>query len=353
MSPEEAILREVDPLEWAGGYLAAAYKRMTAIKDFRDVFIVADYMDALAILHEIDPPAYRRHCALLKPHSVHLSDLDRKTRERASERKKAQKEQQKAASGAAAKSRPALQPLAPPAPEPWDRPVDGLTLLDDLKSYIAKFFVLTEDKLIAITLWIVFSYLLDIAEYSPPLAITSATKRCGKTFLMELLSGLMPKPLETANLTPAVIFRVIEQEGCNLLIDEFDTIKKGSDKLEEIRGIVNSAWRRKSASVARVEEEGGQRIVKRFSTWAAYVVAAIGKLPDTMADRSIEIVMKRKSPKVKVERLIRRNVWAYQTAAELSRKIQRWANDHRGALHPPYRRCQTLTIARPTTGNCC
>src|ERR1700721_1504619 len=51
-----------------------------------------------------------------------------------------------------------------------------------------------------------------------------------------------------------------------------------------------------------------------------------------MEDRAIKIVMKRKSPKVKVERLIRRNVWAYQTAAELSRKIQRWVNDHRVVL---------------------
>jgi putative DNA primase/helicase len=138
-------------------------------------------------------------------------------------------------------------------------------------------------------------------------------------------------------MTSAVIFRVIEQEGCGLLIDEFDTMKAGSERAEEIRGLLNSGWKRAGAYVPRVEKAGDNFVVKKFSTWAPIAVAAIGRLPDTLADRSIAIVMKRKSPKRKVERLIRRNKWAYQTAAETARKIQRWANDNRA----------TLAVAKP------
>ena len=48
---------------------------------------------------------------------------------------------------------------------------------------------------------------------------------------------------------PAAVFRVIEETQPTLLIDEADTFLQGND---ELRGILNSGYTRKTAYVVRV-----------------------------------------------------------------------------------------------------
>jgi hypothetical protein len=106
-----------------------------------------------------------------------------------------------------------------------------------------------------------------------------------------------------------------------LLIDEADSFVKGND---EIRGILNSGHTQASAYVIRTVEIGGEHRAKRFSTWAPKAIACIGSLADTVADRSITILMQRKTRGQKVERLRRRDNPQF---AELRRKAARWAQD--------------------------
>ena len=227
----------------------------------------------------------------------------------------------------------ASEGLAPAAPEPWAEPVDGLALLNALHAFIKRFIVVSPSSLIALALWIVFSYLLDVAETSPRLALTSPVKRCGKSRLLGVLSSLIYKAIPTSNVSPSAIFRTIDQEQCSLLVDEADAMpKKGSERGEEMRGLLNSGHTREAAFAIRNIKSGDDWIPKKFSTWAAIAVAAIGRLPDTWADRSIAIAMQRKSPRQPVERLIRRNVGARVEATELTRKIARWVADHRAEL---------------------
>jgi putative DNA primase/helicase len=64
---------------------------------------------------------------------------------------------------------------------------------------------------------------------------------------------------------------------------------------------------------------------RRFSTWAAKVICLIGKLPDTLADRSIEIPLKRKLPSESVEKLRHADPELF---INLARRCARWATDH-------------------------
>jgi len=66
-----------------------------------------------------------------------------------------------------------------------------------------------------------------------------------------------------------------------------------------------------------------------FSTWAAIALAGIGKLPATLADRSIEIKLKRKTTNEPAQRLDRH---ARGALGELARKIARWALDNRAKV---------------------
>ena len=62
-----------------------------------------------------------------------------------------------------------------------------------------------------------------------------------------------------------------------------------------------------------------------FSTWAAKAIALIGKLPDTLADRSIEVALKRKLPGERVERLRHADPEVLHT---LARRCARFAADN-------------------------
>jgi hypothetical protein len=222
--------------------------------------------------------------------------------------------------------------LAPPAPELWPEPVDGRVLLNTLRAFLARFIFVNTSALVALTLWVCFSYLLDVAEISPRLAITSPTKRCGKTALLDVLSWLIFRPIASSNLSPAALFRTIDLEQCSLLLDEADAMPRKSERTEEIRGLLNSGHTRTSAYAIRAVKSGDDWIPKKFSTWAAIAVAAIGQLPDTWADRSVAISLTRKPRSIKVERLIRRNTQARAEANEMTRKIARWAVDRKEEL---------------------
>lgn len=72
----------------------------------------------------------------------------------------------------------------------------------------------------ACALWCIHTYLLDIFFISPRLAIRSATHRCGKTTLLDVVLQIALRPLLAANVTAASVFRVIEAYRPALLIDE-------------------------------------------------------------------------------------------------------------------------------------
>jgi putative DNA primase/helicase len=221
--------------------------------------------------------------------------------------------------------------LAPPAPEPHTERVEAQALLHDLYSFIKRFVVLGRDELIAVTLWVAFTYCFEIAETSPRLRLKSPDKRCGKTRLLEVLSFLIPRSIVASSLSPSAIFRIIDAEHCGLFIDEADTFirTRARGDNEELRGLLNSGHTRASAFVIRSVPAGERSWEpRRFSTWCPMAIAGIGKLPDTVEDRSITISMRRKLACEKVERLTRRNKTARAHAATLASKLVRFAVDN-------------------------
>lgn len=169
-----------------------------------------------------------------------------------------------------------------PEPQPWPQPVDGAKLLDDVARTIRSHVLMSEHEGDVCALWILHTYLIDCFQVSPRLSIRSPVKQCGKTTLIDLLNCLVARPLSTANVSPAVVFRVVESYRPTLLIDEVDTFLHGN---EELRGILNSGHR-KGGTVLRVEGDGHE--VRAFSTYGACAFSGIGELPETLGDRSIK-----------------------------------------------------------------
>jgi len=232
--------------------------------------------------------------------------------------------------------------LEMPEVKPWPEPVNGVGLLNDLRRVFERFVILPKWSAEALALWTLHTYTFHCRDVSAYLGLESPEKRCGKTTLLTVLSELVHRPIVAANISSPALFRVIEEMRPTLLIDEADTFLQGND---ELRGILNSGYSRKTAYVVRVANHqvtqyhqpaadgaappGGQpepvargatRLV-RFSCWCPKILAAIGRLPDTLADRCIVLRMQRKTERESCERL------KDLDATPLRRRCARFAQD--------------------------
>src|SRR5215467_1908373 len=185
--------------------------------------------------------------------------------------------------------------IAFPEPEPWPQPIMGAALLDDLAAAIRRHVVLPDHARDACALWVLHTYLTDCFLISPRLGVRSPTKGCGKTLLLDVLDRVVARPLPTANVTAAAIFRVIEAHRPTLLVDEADTFLYDND---ELRGVLNSGHRKGGAVLRTVGDDYEPR---SFATYSACAIALIGSLPDTLHDRAVSVELKRRMPTEKAE----------------------------------------------------
>ena len=207
-----------------------------------------------------------------------------------------------------------------------DAPVtDAAGLLDDVAAVFTRYLVCDPHVVTAATLWSAHSYGMSIWTASPLLLVTSPTKRCGKTRKMTLLHALACRSLITTNVTPAVLFRLVDAKHPTLLLDEADTWL--SDERAELRGIINGGFSRPSAAVARCV--GDDHEVRVFSTWAAKAIGMIGRpsgSASTLLDRSIVCELQRRLPGESVARL--REDLIEDVCAPIRARLQRWVTDH-------------------------
>jgi hypothetical protein len=255
--------------------------------------------------------------------------------------------------------------------QPWNEPVEGKSLLDEIERVLKGHVVLPTWGAETLALWCAHTYAFELRDVGTYIGIESPEKRCGKSTLLGVLRRLVNRPVMAANISSPAFFRVIEETQPTLLIDEADTFLAGND---ELRGILNAGYSRETAYVIRVQSERAkgqnvkaktQRLKRReesegkgedlhaetqslerredskiesrilneeesrlasFSCWCPKAMAAIGRLPDTLADRCIVIRMQRKVAGEKCERPRRLET------AELKRKCARFVLDNAEAI---------------------
>jgi hypothetical protein len=180
-------------------------------------------------------------------------------------------------------------------------------LLDDLISFIRRFVVMSDDKLLVVALWIIHTYCAAATDQTPYLAVTSPEKQCGKSRLLEVLELLVERPWMAVNPSEAVVYRHVSQRRPTLLLDETDAIfnPRTADKYEGLRALLNAGHRR-GAKVPRCI--GATNKIVEFAVFCPKVLAGIGTLPDTVADRSVPIRLERRNRDEPVEKFNRREV---------------------------------------------
>jgi hypothetical protein len=214
------------------------------------------------------------------------------------------------------------------------RPASGAEILDSVMAIVRRFVSLTEAQARAVALWVAHTHAFDAWDCTPYLAINSAEKQSGKTRLLEVLRLLVFCAWFTGRVSAAVLTRKIDAKHPTLLLDESDAAFGGEKEYAEaLRGILNTGYRRGGAASCCVGQ-GVNITDKDFSTFCPKAIAGIGKLPDTVGDRSIPIRLKRAGRR-EVARFRERE--AQRECAEIAARLAAWSASN----------LETLRQARP------
>ena len=205
----------------------------------------------------------------------------------------------------------------------------------DSLDHLRRFVIFADDhQANACALFAVYSHAADVFDVAVYLAVTAPEKQSGKTRLLEALEPLCADPIRTSNISPAALYRVVDDRHPVLLVDEADTIFGKGERAEELRGLMN-AGHRKGNPVYRMKGARGTELAS-FDPFCPKVIAAIGDLPDTIADRSITIRLQRKRPDEEVARFrIRYHVPAGRKIGERIAQVMEYHRDVLAGATPP------------------
>jgi hypothetical protein len=136
----------------------------------------------------------------------------------------------------------------------------------------------------------------DCADYTRYIYLHSPVMRCGKTQVQRVVEPLVRNPLRTCNVSEAALYREIEESHPTLLWDEIDSIfgnRKSSEANENKRALLNAGYERGLKAI-RLERVGGSFAKISFDPFCPKMLAGIGRLPETIVDRSIPILIHRR-----------------------------------------------------------
>src|SRR5262245_51822986 len=161
----------------------------------------------------------------------------------------------------------------------------------------------SEHARVAHALWIVHAHLMDKWDSTPRIAFLSAEPSSGKSRALEVTSLLVPRPMQSVNMSTSALFRSMAcEDGLpTILFDEIDTVfgPKAKEN-EEIRGLLNAGHRRGQKAYRSVIR-GNSVGVEAIEAFSALAVAGLGWLPDTILLRSVIVRMRRRAPGERVE----------------------------------------------------
>jgi len=200
-------------------------------------------------------------------------------------------------------------------------------ILADVERFVRRFVVLSDAQAAAVTLWIAHVFAFDAASTTLYLIITSATMRCGKSRLLEVLEALLGEDrcVFTMNVSPPALYRTIDANpGTAMLMDEQDrTLNGNKERAQELFGLINSGFRRRGGVAIRMSGQGANLQTARFHTFCPKALCGLGTFPDTVRDRGAEIRMRRRLASERVERFRETDA---STAVPVREAPTAWAN---------------------------
>lgn len=206
------------------------------------------------------------------------------------------------------------------------QPVGTAELLNQCRRWVHRYSVVSPQQSNVLAAWIMLTWAVDAFDLVPYLHVTAPEKQCGKSRLLEVLASVVNRPWFTGRVTAAVLARKVDQDKPTLLLDEMDAaVGSGDEYAEAVRGILNVGFMR-NGKVSICVGKGADISFRDLTCFGPKAFAGIGKIPDTVADRSIVIAMRRKRESETVERFRERDV--RQQAKPIIESLKGWASKH-------------------------
>ena len=221
--------------------------------------------------------------------------------------------------------------------EPWLDPVDG-AVLDQIRGDFGRYVVAPAESLDTLSLWALGTFCYDAFSIFPKAFLSSPERRCGKTVALEVLEANTCRALMASSITASAIFRAVQEWRPTLIVDEADRLSKDN---EELVGIINAGHRKRSAIVIRNVKVADEYIPRKFSVWSPMAIGAIGRMADSIMDRSIVVHMRRKAPGERAEKI---PLDLFESNHDLRRRCLRWGADNMHLL-------RSTNVAMPHHGN--
>jgi hypothetical protein len=218
---------------------------------------------------------------------------------------------------------PPVAQVAPTAPamKPEDAAKITGELLETCREWTRRYVVVSDEQAIIMAAWTLHTYVFAAFEVTPYLFISSPEKGSGKSTLLRILKAVACRGRSSSGTSPAALARVVEASRPTLFLDEIDAQMKGNkETAENIRGILNSGFEPEGVYTRCV---GKDFEVKDYPTFCPKCLAGIGKLWDTVSDRSIIIEMRRNLPGETIEPDRKSEVKA--AAAPIKARLEEWA----------------------------
>lgn len=154
----------------------------------------------------------------------------------------------------------------------------------------------SEETYFLLYLWIIGTYFYRLFAAYPYLDLTG-TKRAGKTKTLEIINYTAFNSILSPDLTSSVVYRLIEQTGATIILDEAEHFKNPkSEQAQAVRTLLNQGFKRSMFAYRSDTKEKNFTPVP-FNLYSPKAFGHINSFDDVLEDRCIQILMKRSSKK--------------------------------------------------------
>jgi hypothetical protein len=220
-----------------------------------------------------------------------------------------------------------LEKLDQPSKMPAEPALSPEKLFNAIKAYIQNYVVFNRpEHFDVVALWVMHTWVIQSFDFTPYIYLYSPVMRCGKTQVHRVVEPLVKNPLRTCNISESALFREIADSQPSLLWDEIDSIfgnRKASEANENKRALLNAGYERGIRAI-RMERGGGGFVKITYDPFCPKILAGIGRLPATIVDRSIPILIHRKLKTQPCKKYRRQD---RASAKPLHDALESWSND--------------------------
>jgi hypothetical protein len=197
----------------------------------------------------------------------------------------------------------------------------GTEVLAKVEKFIRQYLAAPEVAYLPLAVYFIATHFADVFFSFPYIGVTSPTKGCGKTRILELADLFCAGAIQITAASVAALFRMLGN-CATVLWDECEAFrnKHRSESTDLIVQILNVGYKR-GAKVPRAD--GPNHTVNHYPVYGPKMFTAIGELPETLADRSIRIHLQKRPRDKKLKRWKGQRV--ANDAAPIKQAIEQWA----------------------------